>query len=155
MNIIFALLVPWVVFRLDSVAALFGHKNQIGITNRNDEAELQAFMEDFASMSVQDQKEIVKEMFVDNPKVMSELLSRLDYGEKQDEMEDSFVEENFSKAMDLLRSDDEDAWEKILENKQIIFDVVIQRGILSKEDIEWFENDEEGLMMLREILNQQ
>lgn len=119
-----------------------------------DDAELQAAIDMFANMSPQEMQDTIQELkleFKDDPSMIKELdeileeLSQLDAEDFQENLESIMEEEAVAQAMaetlDMLRNADEGAWEKIMANKDLILDSVIESGVMSEEEIELFQND--------------
>ena len=128
-------------------------QQQNDILNFND-AELQEAIQMFADMPTSQMMETINELkedLKDDPDLIAELddilheLSLLDEEEIQSNLEGILQEELVANSMldtlDLLRNADDASWEKILANKDLILESVIQSGIMDDEEIELFKND--------------
>jgi predicted RND superfamily exporter protein len=120
----------------------------------NGDPELQDAIQAFADMSNEEMIETMKEMkelLKDDPEALAELdeviaeLSQMDSGEIQEGLEQIMAEEAVAYAMEetiqLLQNADDGAWEKILEQKDLILDNIIESGIMSPEETAIFKDD--------------
>lgn len=119
-----------------------------------DDPDLKEAIQMFADMSPEEMIETIaalKEELKDDPETLKELdgiieeLSTLSEEEIQKNLQDIMAEEAVAQSMretlEMLSKADEGAWEKILANKELILDSVIEGGMLSEEEIELFKND--------------
>jgi len=105
----------------------------------------------FSEMSLDE----IKEIFGDDPEALKEIekvmeeISKLDPSEIEESMKALMEEELIASAMtDTLEmlaaadsATDEQDWEKILENKDVILEAVIASGSMSEEDIALYLKD--------------
>uniref|UniRef100_A0A7S3QAN2 Magnesium transporter MgtE intracellular domain-containing protein n=1 Tax=Chaetoceros debilis TaxID=122233 RepID=A0A7S3QAN2_9STRA len=109
----------------------------------------------FSEMSLDE----IKEIFGDDPEALKEIeevmeeISKLDPSEIEESMKALMEEELIASAMtdtlemlaaadaDAATDTDEQDWDKILENKDVILEAVIASGSMSEEDIALFLKD--------------
>jgi len=109
----------------------------------------------FSEMSLDE----IKEIFGDDPEALKEIeevmeeISKLDPSEIEESMKALMEEELIASAMtdtlemlaaadaDTATDTDEQDWDKILENKDVILEAVIASGSMSEEDIALFLKD--------------
>ena len=140
-----------------------------------DDPELAEAIQMFAGMSPEEMMqtmEELKEILGNNdPAALQEIeevmleIAKLDlstegdYNALQDLMGEDRAAMAMSDTLDMLRNADEGDWNKILENKEQILEVVIQSGVMDEEEVEMFRNDpdawEEELRFIWEELKAQ
>lgn len=105
-----------------------------------DEYDLQEILENFALLPTSEKKAAIAELFEDDPDTLKALMEQLDAQEQEEEV---FVEtvESLGSVLDFLQDSSEGAWERILENKEKLFDDIAKSGIMSDEDSDLFKND--------------
>ena len=125
------------------------------VVDFENDPELQAAIQQFADMSPEEMIETINELKESlgdsDPETMKELdsiledLSRLDAKELEDSLYSIMEEEAVAKAMgetlELLSQSGEEAWEKIIANKDLILDAVIQTGTMSEDEISLYKSD--------------
>jgi len=119
--------------------------------------ELLGAIQMFSEMSLDE----IKEIFGDDPEALKEIeevmeeISKLDPSEIEESMKALMEEELIASAMtdtlemltgtaadaDAATDTDEQDWDKILENKDVILEAVIASGSMSEEDIALFLKD--------------
>lgn len=123
-----------------------------------DEYDLQEILENFALLPTSEKKAAIAELFEDDPDTLKALMEQLDAQEQEEEV---FVEtvESLGSVLDFLQDSSEGAWERILENKEKLFDDIAKSGIMSDEDSDLFKNDstawEDELKRLWEIFSEE
>ena len=144
-------------------------QNELDFEN---DPELQAAIQMFADMPPQEMMETIqelKEMFGDDPETMKEIeeimeeISKMDASGIEQNMKEIMDEEMVAMAMadtlELLQNADEHDWDRILEHKDAILEVVISSGAMSDEEIVLFRDDpdawEEELMLIWDELKKQ
>ena len=143
-----------------------------------DDPELSEAIQMFAGMSPEEMMqtmEELKEILGNNdPAALQEIeevmleIAKLDLegdynGVDTNALKDLMGEDRAAMAMsdtlDMLRNADEGDWNKILENKEQILEVVIQSGVMDEDEVEMFRNDpgawEEELRFIWEELKNQ
>ncbi len=125
------------------------------LLNFDGDLELEEAIQAFADMSREEMVETIQEMkdlLHDDPDALKELdvvieeLSKMDEQEIQDNLEAIMAEEAVAQSMaetlEMLQNADESTFEKILEKKDTILQTIVESGIMSKEELAMFENDE-------------
>jgi len=139
-----------------------------------DDPELAEAIQMFAGMSPEEMMqtmEELKEILGNNdPAALQEIeevmleIAKLDLGDLdtdsiKDLMEEEMAAMAMSDTLDMLRNANEGDWNKILENKEQILEVVIQSGVMDEEEVDMFRKDpdawEEELRFIWEELKQQ
>jgi len=130
-----------------------------------DDPELAEAMQMFADMSPEEMAGVVeelKEMFKDDPETLKDLeevmqeLSNLSSDDMEERLQEIMQEEAVAYAMtetlEMLQAADEEDLEKIISQKDIVLESVIQTGAISEEEIEFFKsNPDEWEKELRHI----
>mmetsp|Transcript_23849 Transcript_23849/g.27609 ORF Transcript_23849/g.27609 Transcript_23849/m.27609 type:complete len:197 (-) Transcript_23849:37-627(-) len=130
-----------------------------------DDPELAEAMQMFADMSPEEMAggvEELKEMFKDDPETLKDLeevmqeLSNLSSDDMEERLQEIMQEEAVAYAMtetlEMLQAADEEDLEKIISQKDIVLESVIQTGAISEEEIEFFKsNPDEWEKELRHI----
>lgn len=137
-----------------------------------DDPELQAAIQMFADMTPQEMMETIeelKDMLGDDPETLKEIeeimqeiakMDALDLEQNlQEIMDEELVAQAMTDTLELLKNADEHDWQRVLEHKDAILEVVISSGAMSEEEIVLFRNDpeawEEELMLIWEELKNQ
>jgi len=127
-----------------------------GLVNFEDDPELEEAIKQFADMSHEEMVQTIeemKELFHDDPESLKELdsvieeLSQMNAEEIQANLDAIMAEEAVAQSMaetlELLQNADEKVFEeKILAQKDVILKNIVESGIMPKEELEIFENDE-------------
>ena len=108
----------------------------------------------FSELSTEEMIETImemKEMLKDDPEALRELdevmeeLAQMDEEEirqnLQEIMEEEAVAQSMLEMMALLQDADEGTFDRILEEKDVILNNIIQSGMMSEEEIELFQSD--------------
>lgn len=135
-----------------------------------EDPELLQAMQIFAQMSPEEMMETMEElktMLGDDPDTLAEMellmkeISEMSPEQIQESLDEilTLQQSMLEDTLEMLANADESSWDKILENKDQILDVVVQTGAMSDEEAALYKSDpaawEEELKVIWEELRKQ